>query len=198
MRFKTKTYLFFTTFFIFILVYFLLQLLYPQNHLVQHHLIKAFDVFNQPAANFIAIMILFVLLALCITKLFEFVYIDIKGSSAGKPRLGKCLLYEKLITEEDLEGALAEQRFKIGEMLIKGRRVTKEQLEDALSRQKGSKKRLGEILLELGYIEKKDIQWALQKMGRRLGDILKDNHCVSEYDLQCVLAYQYYRQRVEK
>lgn len=198
MHFKTKTCLFLSVFFIFVLLYLLLHLLSPQSLSAQHHLIKQLALFNRPSVSFLTVIVLFVLLAMCITKLLELIYVDIRGGIDGTDKLGKCLLYEKLITEADLEEALYEQQFRFGEILLKERRITNSQLEEALSIQKHSKKRIGEILLELGYVEEGDIRWTLEKKSRRLGDILQDNHCVSEYDLQCVLTYQHFQRVNEK
>jgi type IV pilus assembly protein PilB len=46
---------------------------------------------------------------------------------------------------------------RIGEWLIKSRLITKKQLSEALDTQKESHKRLGEILIELGYVSSRDL-----------------------------------------
>jgi type IV pilus assembly protein PilB len=46
---------------------------------------------------------------------------------------------------------------KIGEMLVKAKLITKSQLEKALRNQKKTRKRLGEILMEMGYIKSADL-----------------------------------------
>ena len=45
------------------------------------------------------------------------------------------------------------QKIRIGELLVKNRILTSEQLETALEQQKKHGKRLGQLLLELGYVE---------------------------------------------
>ncbi len=54
-------------------------------------------------------------------------------------------------------------RVKIGELLIQKGIITPEQLQNALSeqRKKGSDKRLGEILLESGYVNREQLSLAL-------------------------------------
>lgn len=190
MRLSIKTYLFLSLFSILLLIYILLPRLYPQNPFIQEQLFRHLDVFDNPAANFIFAIISFLLSAAGITLLCDFVYTDIAGNISRHPKLGKCLLAEDLITENELKFALEEQKLRIGEILVKANRITPLQLKDALKKQKKSDLRMGEVLLALGYAEKNDILWALEKIDRRLGDILKDNHIISEYDLQCVLSMQ--------
>ncbi len=53
----------------------------------------------------------------------------------------------------------------LGEMLVKNGIITPEQLETALKLQKEKGMRLGEILLELGYITSKDLFWMLSEQA---------------------------------
>jgi len=53
----------------------------------------------------------------------------------------------------------------IGELLIKSGIITEQQLEEALKQQKEKKKRLGEILIELGFITTKDLIWMLSEQA---------------------------------
>lgn len=48
-----------------------------------------------------------------------------------------------------------------GDMLIEEQIITDEQLSDALEKKKGTTKRLGEVLVELGYTNETDIAKAL-------------------------------------
>lgn len=50
---------------------------------------------------------------------------------------------------------------RIGELLIKNGVITGQQLEQALGLQAESRKKLGEILIELGYLKEKDLMWML-------------------------------------
>ena len=46
---------------------------------------------------------------------------------------------------------------RIGELLVKSGLITEEQIDEALELQNQSKKRLGEILIELGYVISRDL-----------------------------------------
>lgn len=46
---------------------------------------------------------------------------------------------------------------RIGELLVKAKLITKNQLQKALRNQKRTSKRLGEILMEMGYIQSADL-----------------------------------------
>lgn len=45
----------------------------------------------------------------------------------------------------------SRQKKRLGDMLIEEQIITDEQLSDALEKKKGTTKRLGEVLVELGY-----------------------------------------------
>jgi len=53
----------------------------------------------------------------------------------------------------------------LGELLIKNGIITRRQLDEALDVQKKRKKRLGEILVELGYINSGDLIWMLSEQA---------------------------------
>jgi transcriptional antiterminator len=54
---------------------------------------------------------------------------------------------------------------RIGELLLKHGIVTEEQLNEALNLQETTKKRLGEILVELGYVGSDDLLWMLSEQA---------------------------------
>jgi len=54
---------------------------------------------------------------------------------------------------------------RIGELLLKSGLINEEQLERALKIQQGSHRRLGEILIELGYISPPDLVWILSEQA---------------------------------
>jgi type IV pilus assembly protein PilB len=58
-----------------------------------------------------------------------------------------------------------KKRILIGELLVKSGLVAKEQIEEALKIQEKSKKRIGEILMELGYINSHDLVQMLSKQS---------------------------------
>jgi len=192
MPIKTKIYLFLSIFFVCILLYFLLPLLYPQNHIIHQYIFHEFDIFKNPSANFILVIVFFLLIAVGGTFLMEIIYRGITGKQFQHKKIGKYLISENLITERELKNALAEQNFKIGAVLLKYNRITSLQLNNALKVHKSTQQRLGDVLKALGYITDEDITWALKKLNRSLGDILKDHQSISDYDLQCVLSLQRY------
>lgn len=51
----------------------------------------------------------------------------------------------------------SRQKKRLGDMLIEEQIITDEQLSDALEKKKGTTKRLGEVLVELGYTNETDI-----------------------------------------
>lgn len=54
---------------------------------------------------------------------------------------------------------------RIGELLIKNGIITQEQLDEALEQQKKKKKRLGEILIELGYLNSENLLWMISEQA---------------------------------
>ena len=55
----------------------------------------------------------------------------------------------------------SRQKKRLGDMLIEEQIITDEQLSDELEKKKGTTKRLGEVLVELGYTSETDIAKAL-------------------------------------
>ncbi len=108
----------------------------------------------------------------------------------GKPKLGEILVSEGYITETELNAALTEQRARLGEILVKSQRITAEQLHTALDYQKTESIRIGEILKEMGYITSEDLNWALNRMRRRLGEILVGIGLLDDAELRSALALQ--------
>jgi len=53
----------------------------------------------------------------------------------------------------------------IGEMLVKSGIINQKQLDEALERQQREHKRLGEILIDLGYISGKELIWILSEQA---------------------------------
>ena len=53
----------------------------------------------------------------------------------------------------------------IGEMLVKNGLITEEQLKQALEMQHKENRRLGEILIELGYISTKELVWMISEQA---------------------------------
>jgi hypothetical protein len=107
-----------------------------------------------------------------------------------KPKLGQILVSKGYITEEELEKALSEQKIRLGDMLIRSDRITAEQLHIALDNQKKESVKIGEICKKMGYVTSEDLDWALNRMKRRLGEILVEIGALKVDELQHVLALQ--------
>jgi len=87
-------------------------------------------------------------------------------------KLGKTMVRLGFITEKELDVALAFQQhqennefasksFRLGELLVATNHITRHQLEDALIKQKISKKKIGEVLVDAGYVEPHHIDYSL-------------------------------------
>jgi hypothetical protein len=77
------------------------------------------------------------------------------------------------LKENELNAALAFQRhqrgeapasdkLRLGEILVATGQVTRDQLEDVLNRQKRSKKKIGDLLIEAGYVQPHQIDRSLR------------------------------------
>jgi len=111
-------------------------------------------------------------------------------SQRYRPKLGKVLVSEGYITEQKLHRALSEQRLRLGELLVRSGSITAQQLNHALDYQKKVSMKLGEILEAMGYITAEDINRALKRMKRKLGEIMIEMGLLKDYELQRGLALQ--------
>jgi hypothetical protein len=100
------------------------------------------------------------------------------GSAVGEQRrtnekLGEVLLRMGLIDDLELSAVLTLQdefkhgdpmavRLLLGEILIASKRLSRHQLADALATQKVSKKQIGQVLVDLGFVSKFDLRNALK------------------------------------
>jgi hypothetical protein len=107
-----------------------------------------------------------------------------------KPKLGQILVSEKYVSPEQLEAALSEQMLTIGQVLIQAGRITVQELREALDYQQKVSKQLGEILKDLGHSTPEDIEWALNRMARKVGEILKEQEVLSDDDLRHAVVMQ--------
>ena len=67
------------------------------------------------------------------------------------------------MTEELLESALANQSIRLGAVLIQKKLIAGRQLHEALFKQSETQKRLGQLLVEAGYISEVQLELALQE-----------------------------------
>jgi len=74
---------------------------------------------------------------------------------------------------------------RIGELLHKYGIITRQQLEEALERQRREKKRLGEILIDLGYLSSKELLWMLSEQADipfvEIEPEMLDNHLIDTF-----------------
>ncbi len=88
-------------------------------------------------------------------------------------RLGSILIRLGLLSETELHYFLEFQKsqgmeapasgpFRLGEILVATQQISRRQLEEALKRQKLSRKKIGEILIEAGYVEPWQIEFGLK------------------------------------
>jgi adsorption protein B len=99
---------------------------------------------------------------------------------ARPPALGARLVSQGLITEEQLEAALRQQRrtyARLGQLLLDDGAITFDKLEEALDRHRTEAPELplGEFMVDLGYITRDALESALarqQEGFQRLGDVL--------------------------
>jgi hypothetical protein len=111
-------------------------------------------------------------------------------ASLRRPKLGQILISEGYIKEEELEAALTEQMLTIGQVLVQAGRITVQELQEALDYQQKISKQLGTILKELGHASTDDIDWALNRMARKLGEILKEHKFLSDDQLRRAVVMQ--------
>jgi hypothetical protein len=180
---KTKSYIF-IAFFSTCVVLFLLLSNFPDCC----EFFNSFDIFGHARNNFIFLMVAFVFSSYIMTELAVYACHFASRMRWQTPKIGKILVSQGYITQNQLFQALQEQSLRIGEVLVREERITPQQLLHALAIQKKKKGRLGEVLTELGYSKEEDIRWALYKTRRRLGKILRDKNLVSDYDLACALT----------
>jgi hypothetical protein len=90
---------------------------------------------------------------------------------------------------------LEEQKLRIGEVLVLSGRLSEEQLDESLERQKQVSRKLGEVLIDLGFSTRKDIDWALHMVERRLGEILRERGLLKEEDIEWLLGQQEFGRR---
>lgn len=92
-------------------------------------------------------------------------------------RLGEVLVRKGLLSENELDVALAFQQYqggeapgsvklRLGEILVTTGQITREQLDAVLGHQKISGKKIGELLLESGIVEPRQVESGLKLQER--------------------------------
>jgi hypothetical protein len=96
----------------------------------------------------------------------------VEQSKSGD-RLGEILIRRGLLSDNELNALLAFQqnqsgelpvldRFRLGSILVAAGQITKQQVKDILARQKISKKKIGELLIEAGYLKPNQLKHGLE------------------------------------
>lgn len=164
--------------------YLLLPYLYPFKNLT-----GLLEVFGSPAANFIFFLAVSLAAAYLFTKIINAVFGLFHYRKTHQPKIGEILMSLDLVSKDDLVKALRLQKMKLGEILVEFGRISSEQRDFALMLQKTQKKRrIGEILKELGYSTEEDIRWALNRAHRKLGKTLSKLKLVDNYDINCAMS----------
>jgi hypothetical protein len=182
---RTRIFIFSAVFYALLLAYLSVALISPSNPYAQ-----LAAVFPSFWANFLLLVLFLVVTSVCLYTAACFCCKRILGTQWGKPKLGKLLLREGYVSKEELEEALEEQKLRIGQILVLSGRLSDKQLRESLDQQKQVSKKLGEVLIELGFSTQKDINWALLMMERRLGEILRERGLLKEDDVEWLLGQQ--------
>ncbi len=149
--------------------------------------------FDSEAANLVFLMILFLTVSLLAGDLVDLVYRWIKKTRWFRPRLGEVLVARGFISRAELEEALDEQKLRIGDLLLQTGKISSRQQEKAVAYQRSHEKiRMGEVLVELGFVSKDDVNCALQRSNRKLGSILVERGLIAEVDLRRMLGRMWY------
>ena len=178
-----KVYLFVALFAIFLVAYLLLPIFPATSDLA-----LLLDIFKDPTVNFAVLIFSFLFISLVLTLLFHVFCCLVRGRDKERAQIGDVLVSEGFIDPEDLREALQEQTRKLGEVLVEAGRISPEQRDHALRVQKKTKRRIGEVLQDLGYATPGDVGWAVRQMERRIGEILLEKNKISDYDLTCVTS----------
>jgi fumarate reductase subunit C len=186
----TRIFIFSAVFYAILLSYLSVALVSPSNPYA-----KLAALFQSFWANFLVLVLFLVVTSFALYKLSCFCFNRMLKTPWGKPKLGKLLLRDGYVTKEELEEALEEQKLRIGEVLMLSGRLSEEQLHESLERQKQVSRKLGEVLIDLGFSTRKDIDWALHRMERRLGEILRERDLLKEEDMEWLLGQQEFGRR---
>ena len=187
---RTRIFIFSGVFYALLLSYVSAALVSPLNPYAQ-----LAALFHSFWANFLLLVLFLVAATFCLYSAACFCCKRMLRTPWGKPKLGKLLVQNGYVSKEQLEEALEEQKLRIGEILVLSGRLTLKQLDESLERQKQVSRKLGEVLIELGFSTQEDIDWALHMMERRLGEILREKGLLKDEDIEWLLGQQEFGRR---
>ena len=125
--------------------------------------------------------------------------IDVETLDFSPEKLGEILIRQHLITREELEYVLSQQKFKpnlkIGEISVRSNLISLSQLKFYL---KNQNIQLGELLIDKKILKQQGLSNILslqKKMNKKLGQILVEQKIISEAKLKEVLIEQYIRRK---
>jgi len=140
--------------------------------------------------EFLLLFLFSTIAAFGLTILIDYGYVRMRRWRFYRPKIGEIMKALDFISEEDLRKALAQQKIRLSDILVQAGHISSEQSDLALALQKKKNKKIGEILIELGFITKKELFWALEERNKKIGKILKDMNLVSDYDIDCALMLE--------
>lgn len=119
-------------------------------------------------------------------------------TAAGRQKIGELLLAQGLIDEDQLDHALNEHKrtgMMLGKIIVRLGFVTEETLTGILGAQikLKRKKRIGDILIDQGYVTKEEVESALnlqKTSGKKLGTCLVELNAITETKLLDALSAQ--------
>jgi two-component system chemotaxis sensor kinase CheA len=100
--------------------------------------------------------------------------------------IGKILVDDGVITQEQLDKALKNKNRKIGEIFVDEGLTTTDKVEEAVKEQK----LLGEILIEKGEITESQLEEALEEQNRKVGEVLVRDGATTSTKIDSALQQQ--------
>src|SRR5438874_7820143 len=81
----------------------------------------------------------------------------------GRVTLGQILVSQEILTQRQLDAVLdsSGKRLRLGDVLLRHGTISREQLEHALAKQRKTRRPLGAVLIELGYVDDAGVRQAL-------------------------------------
>ena len=125
-----------------------------------------------------------------------FIWLSVKQLLKQKKLLLLSLRVKNSVEKPFIESlTTSHQPEKIGQILLRQKLITEEELSIALAEQEKQERKLGEILIEKGYINHQKLHQHLKNQNIKLGEILIEKKIISSEKLSELLLEQIYRQQ---
>jgi len=144
-------------------------------------------IFDNSAGDFVFFLTFAMFAAFTLTSIVNACYGLIMKRRYHRPKIGEILMSLDLITREDLQKALSQQKLRLGEILVRAGRITSQQRDLALELQNRENRKIGQILKGQGQISEEDLRWALNKRNKKMGKILRNMNLIADYDVKYAL-----------